>query len=50
MQKLQLEKEKIKNQKDYNDKVIDTKNKQIQAQVAEMFDGNPYNDKIKSIV
>lgn len=50
MHKLQLEKEKIKNQKDYNDKVIDTKNKQIQAQVAEMFDGNPYNDKIKSIV
>lgn len=50
IQKLQLEKEKVKNQKDYNDKVIDTKNKQIQAQVAEMFNGNPYDDKIKSVI
>lgn len=49
-EKLVIEKEKVKNEKDYNDKTIDVKQKQIEAQVAQMFDQNPYNDKIKAVV
>ena len=48
--KLNLEREKIKNDKEYNDKAIKVKEQQVQAQVAEMFDGNPYNNKIKSVI
>lgn len=46
-QKLQLEKERVQNEKEHQDKVIETKQQQLQAQVAEMYDGNPYNDKIR---
>ena len=48
-QRLELDKEKIRNDKDYNDKIVDVKNKQVQAQVAQIFDANPYNDKIQQI-
>lgn len=49
-QKLIIEKEKVQNQKEYNDKLIDAKQQQVQAQIAEVFDSNPYNDKIKQVV
>lgn len=49
-QKLAIEKEKVQNQKDYNDKIIETKQQQVQAQVAQVFDDNPYNDKIKTVI
>ena len=49
-EKLSLEKERVKNDKDYNDKTIEVKQQQVQAQVAQMFDQNPYNDKIKAQV
>ena len=49
-QRLELDKEKIKNDKEYNDKIVDVKNKQVQAQVAQIFDSNPYNDKIHTVV
>lgn len=49
-EKISIEKEKVRNDKDYNDKSIEVKKQQVQAQVAEIFDGNPYNDKIKSVV
>lgn len=49
-EKLAIEKEKMKNEKDYNDKTIDVKREQVQAQVAQRFDQNPYNDKIKASV
>lgn len=48
--RISIEREKVKNEKDYNDKVIESKQQQIQAQVAQIYDTNPYNDKIKSIV
>lgn len=47
--KLELQQEKLRNDKEYNDKVIDVKNKQVQAQVAQMFDSSPYNDKIQQM-
>lgn len=49
-EKIAIEKEKVKNDKDYNDKAIEVKKQQVQAQVAEIFDGNPYNNKIKSVI
>ena len=49
-QRLELDKEKVKNDKDYNDKMIETKNKQVEAQVAQIFDANPYNDKIQKVI
>lgn len=48
--KLALEKERVRNEKDYNDKSIEVKQQQVQAQVTQMFDNNPYNDKIKTVV
>ena len=49
-ERLELDRQKARNDKDYNDKTIDLKEKQIQAQVAQIFDTNPYNDKIKAVV
>ena len=48
-QKVAIEKEKVKNDKDYNDKIAEVKQRQVDAQIAEMFDGNPYNNKIKQV-
>lgn len=49
-QKVALEKERIQNEKEYNDKVIETKKQQVDIQAAETVDSNPYNDKIKSVI
>lgn len=49
-QRLELDKEKAKNDKEYNDKMIETKNKQVEAQVAQIFDANPYNNKIQKVI
>lgn len=48
-QRLSLEHEKLQNDKEYNDQTIEVKKQQLQAQVAQMFDQNPYNDKIKTV-
>jgi hypothetical protein len=49
-EKVAIEREKVKNDKDYNDKLIETKQQQVQIQAAETVDTNPYNDKIKQVV
>jgi chromosome segregation ATPase len=49
-QRVAIEKEKVRNTKEYNDKVIETKQQEVQAQVAQMYDASPYNDKIKSVI
>lgn len=48
-QKIDLEREKVRNDKDFNDQSIEVKKQQLQAQVTQMFDQNPYNDKIKTV-
>jgi len=48
--KVELSEVEIRNDKDYKDKVIETKEKQIQAEIMQMFDSNPYNDKIKNVI
>ena len=49
-QKLALEKEKVDNAKEYNLKVLEAKNRQIDVQMAETVDTSPYNDKIKAVL
>lgn len=49
-EKVAIEKERMRNDKEYNDKSLEVKNKQIDAQVAEIYDDNPYNNKIKSVI
>lgn len=49
-EKLSLEKERLRHDKEHDNKTIEVKKLQVEAQYAEMFDGNPYNDKIKSVV
>ena len=49
-QRVAIERERARNDKDYNDKVIETKQQQVQAQVAQIYDANPYNDKIKNVL
>lgn len=52
--KWELEKRRVTNEeketrdkKDFNDKQIDIKNKQLQVEYAQLYDNNPYNDKIR---
>ena len=49
-EKIAIEKERVRNDKEHNDKTIEVKRKQIEAQVAEIFDDNPYNNKIKQVI
>lgn len=49
-QRIANEKERIENDKSYNDKMVDLKKQQVEAQVAEMYDGNPYNNKVKTVI
>lgn len=49
-EKLAIEKEKVKNDKEYNDALLRVKQQQVNAQVMEITDSNSYNDKIKSVV
>lgn len=46
-ERIAIERERVRNDKDYNDKSIEVKQQQVQAQVAQIYDVNPYNDKIK---
>ena len=49
-EKVAIEKERMQNDKEYNDKSIKVKQQQINAQVAEIYDDNAYNNKIKSVI
>lgn len=49
-QRIAIEKERVRNDKEYNDKSIEVKQQQVQAQVAQIYDNNPYNDKIKNVM
>lgn len=45
--RVNVEEQEARDKKDFNDKQIDIKNKQLQVEYAQIYDGNPYNDKIK---
>lgn len=44
-----IEEEKMRNDKDYNDKIAANKEKQVQLEMMQVSDSNPYNDKIKNV-
>ena len=55
-EKLQIEKQKVaideqvaKDKKDYNDKLIEVKEKQLNVEILQIRDGNPYNDQIRDV-
>ena len=48
-ERLKLEKQANMDRADYNDKMLELKNKQIEVEIHQQWDGNPYNDKIKDI-
>ena len=48
--RVELEEREIKDKRDYNNKVIETKEKQIQAELAQLYDDNPHNNEIKNNV
>ena len=43
-QKLAIEDREARDKKDYNDKQIEVKMKQLEAEIVQLNDGNPYND------
>ena len=49
-ERIAIERERVRNDKEYNDKAIEVKQQQVQAQVAQIYDANPYNDKIKNVL
>lgn len=49
-ERIAIERERVRNDKEYNDKSIEVKQQQVQAQVAQIYDANPYNDKIKNVL
>ena len=52
-QKMELEKKRVRieeqeanDKRDFNNKQIEMKEKQLQVEIAQVYDGNPYNDRI----
>lgn len=46
--RVELEEQEVKDKKDYNDKVIETKKSQLELEFAQLSDSNPYNNEIKN--
>lgn len=44
--RIRIEEQEANDKRDYNNKQIEVKEKQLQVEVAQMYDGNPYNNKI----
>lgn len=48
-QRVNIEKQVASDKKDYNDKLLEIKDKQLTAEILQIRDGNPYNDQIRDI-
>ena len=44
--KVRIEEQEANDKRDFNNKQIEVKEKQLQVEMAQMYDGNPYNDKV----
>ena len=44
-----IEEQAVRDKKDYSDKLIEVKEKQLQAEILQIHDGNPYNDQIRDV-
>ena len=48
-QRVQIEDRVARDKKDYNNKLIEVKERQLQAEIMQIRDGNPYNDQIRDV-
>ena len=48
-QRVKIEEKEARDKKDYNDKLIGVKEKQLQSEIMQMWDGNPYNNQIRDV-
>ena len=48
-QRVAIEEKIAHDKKDYNDKLIDVKEKQLETEILQIRDGNPYNDQIRDV-
>ena len=47
--KVEIQEKEAEDKKDYNDKLIEVKNKQLDAEMMQIWDGNPYNNQIRDV-
>jgi len=47
--KVEIQEKEAADQKSYNDKLIEVKEKQVDAEIMQMWDGNPYNNEIRDV-
>ena len=47
--KLDIEEQEVKDKAQYNKDLIEIKNKQLDAEILQIRDGNPYNDQIRDV-
>lgn len=49
-QRVEIDQEKVQNDKQFNEKSLEIKKQQVEAQIAQIFDNNPHNDKVKTTI
>lgn len=47
--KLDIEEQEVRDKAEYNKGVLEVKNKQLEAEILQIRDGNPYNDQIRDV-
>ena len=47
--RVEIEEKEARDKKDYNDKLIEVKEKQLDAEMMQIWDGNPYNNQIRDV-
>lgn len=47
--RVEIEEKEAIDKKDYNDKLIEVKEKQLDAEIMQIWDGNPYNNQIRDV-
>ena len=47
--RVEIEEKEARDKKDFNDKTIEVKEKQLEAEIMQMWDGNPYNNEVRNV-
>lgn len=47
--KVDIQEKEVNDKKEYNDKLVEVKEKQVNAEIMQMWDGNPYNNEIRDV-
>jgi len=48
-QRVRIEQQKVNDARDYNDRIASNKEREVDVEIAQLHDNNPYNDEIKNI-